>query len=573
MTTDLPLRAMLDLIQDLARDMPETERYRRFLETLAALLPCDAIALLRLDGDHLTPLAVHGLRPDAMGRRFRVDEHPRLARILQQAGPVRFSSSSTLPDPYDGLVENQHGHLDIHDCLGCSLFIDDRLWGVLTLDALEPAQFGAIGLDTLEALCRLAAATVKAVERMDDLARRAENERQVAESLRQNATLSRPTELIGKSSAHTRLLEEARVVAESDLTVLITGETGVGKELVAQYIHACSPRSHHPLISINCAALPETLVESELFGHVRGAFSGAVSDRRGKFELASGGTLFLDEVGDLPLVVQAKLLRVLQTGQLQRVGSDREHHADVRVLAATNHDLSAEVRAGRFRADLYHRLSVYPLVVPPLRERGRDVLLLAGYFLEQYRPRLRVRALRLGHDAQAALLQYHWPGNVRELEHLIGRATLKAVARLQDRSRTLTVEAADLDLDIRPAPAHAGAGAAVYRGAGLPGAVLPAASKLRDALSGSAVEESLNEVTESSRDQTAALPGFPDVLAAGLSGSGLGFRDSVDEFQRRLVLQAIQDHNGNWTAAARALGLDRANLHRLARRLGLKQAG
>ena len=540
MTPDLPLRAMLGLIEDLARDMPESERYRRFLETLSALLPSDAIALLRLDGDHLTPLAVHGLRPDALGRRFRVDEHPRLATILQQTSPVRFSSDSPLPDPYDGLVENQHGHLDVHDCLGCSLFIDDRLWGVLTLDALEPARFGAIGLDTLEVLSRLAAATVKAVERMDDLARRAENERQVAESLRQNATLSRPAELIGKSSAHTRLLDEARVVAESDLTVLITGETGVGKELVAQYIHACSPRSRHPLISINCAALPETLVESELFGHVRGAFSGAVSDRRGKFELASGGTLFLDEVGDLPLAVQAKLLRVLQTGQLQRVGSDREHHADVRVLAATNHELSAEVRAGRFRADLYHRLSVYPLVVPPLRERGRDVLLLAGYFLEQYRPRLRVRALRLSHEAQAALLQYHWPGNVRELEHLIGRATLKAVARLQDRSRTLTVEAADLDLDIRTAPAR------------------ESPSTLMD---------------PDSNRAPISPPGFPDALTAGLLAGGLGFRGSVDEFQRRLVLQAVQDHHGSWTAAARALGLDRANLHRLARRLGLKQTG
>src|SRR5690606_25548074 len=183
---------------------------------------------------------------------FRSQEHPRLAAILQQTGPVRFSSDSPLPDPYDGLVENQHGHLDIHDCLGCSLFIDDRLWGVLTLDALEPAQFGAIGLETLEAFCRLAAATVKAVERMDDLARRAEDERQLAESLRQNATLARPTELIGKSAAHARLLEEARIVAASDLTVLITGETGVGKELVAQYIHAHSPRSRHPLVSINC---------------------------------------------------------------------------------------------------------------------------------------------------------------------------------------------------------------------------------------------------------------------------------------------------------------------------------
>nr|MBF0683900.1 nitric oxide reductase transcriptional regulator NorR [Pseudomonas sp.] len=518
-----------------------------------------------------TPLAVHGLRPDALGRRFKVHEHPRLAAILHQPGPVRFSSDSPLPDPYDGLVENQHGHLDIHDCLGCSLFIDDRLWGVLTLDALEPSQFGAIELETLEAFGRLAAATVKAVERMDDLARRAEHERQLADSLRQNATQARPTELIGKSSAHTRLLEEARVVSASELTVLITGETGVGKELVAQYIHAHSPRSRHPLVSINCAALPETLVESELFGHVRGAFSGAVSDRRGKFELASGGTLFLDEIGDLPLAVQAKLLRVLQTGQLQRVGSDHEHHADVRVLAATNRDLSAEVRAGRFRADLYHRLSVYPLVVPPLRERGRDVLLLAGYFLEQYRPRLRVRALRLSHDAQAALLRYHWPGNVRELEHLIGRATLKALARLPDRSRTLTVDAVDLDLTEQPAKP------AGHANADLPARSAAAGTGLRASMPGDASDMPASGMS-AINTQVHGLPHETGETAdtggdAALPEPGQGFRESVDAFQRQLVLQAIRDHNGNWTAAAKSLQLDRANLHRLARRLGLKQTG
>ncbi len=517
MTSSPILRAMLRLTDDLTRDMPEGERYQRLLETLAGLMPCDAIALLRLDGAHLTPLAVHGLRHDTLGRRFKIDEHPRLAAILRNVSAIRFSSDSQLPDPYDGLVENQHGHLDIHDCLGCTLFIDDRPWGVLTLDALEPARFGAIDLETLDAFGRLAAATVKAVDRMDALARRAEDERQRADSYRDTATQAQAHEMIGKSAAHLHLLAEIDMVAASDLTVLITGETGVGKELVAQAIHAHSPRYQRPLVSINCAALPENLVESELFGHVRGAFSGAVNDRRGKFELAEGGTLLLDEVGDLPLVVQAKLLRVLQTGQLQRLGSDHDHHADVRILAATNRDLAQDVRQGRFRADLYHRLSVYPLLVPPLRERGRDVLLLAGYFLEQYRPRLRVRALRLSHDAQAALLAYGWPGNVRELEHLIGRATLKAMARMPDRTRTLTVEAIDLDL--------------------APGAPLATAAAM----------------------SPTAVPATVDLRA------------SVEEFQRGLIAQALQQQSGNWAGAARALNLDRANLHRLASRLGLKQ--
>ena len=218
--------------------------------------------------------------------------------------------------------------------------------------------------------------------------------------------------MIGQSKAHKRLVEEIKLVGGSDLTVLITGETGVGKELVAQAIHAASSRADKPLISLNCAALPETLVESELFGHVRGAFTGALNERRGKFELANGGTLFLDEVGELSLTVQAKLLRVLQSGQLQRLGSDKEHQVDVRLIAATNRDLAEEVRNGRYRADFYHRLSVYPLQVPALRERGRDVLLLAGFFLEQNRSRMGLGSLRLTTDAQAALLAYSWPGNV-----------------------------------------------------------------------------------------------------------------------------------------------------------------
>lgn len=300
---------------------------------------------------------------------------------------------------------------------------------MLTLDTLDPSRFASADLDTLEAFASLAAATVKASERMRDLTRRAEDEHQRAEAYLEAAG-ERPREMIGQSAAHKALLEEIRLVANSDLSVLITGETGVGKELVAQSIHRHSMRSGKPMISLNRAALPETLVESELFGHVRGAFSGAVNERRGKFELADGGSLFLDEVGELPLAVQAKLLRVLQSGQLQRVGSDREHRVDVRLIAATNRDLAEEVRAGRFRADLYHRLSVHPLRVP-LRERGRDILLLAGYFLEENRPRLGLRSLRLDHEAQAALLDYRWPGNVRELEHLVGRARSRPSATIR----------------------------------------------------------------------------------------------------------------------------------------------
>ncbi|WGS48642.1 nitric oxide reductase transcriptional regulator NorR [Paraburkholderia sp. D15] len=523
----LTARALLDvltpLMQDLLRDLSDRERFRRLLSGLRTLFPGDAAALLRLEGDTLVPLAIDGLSSDTLGRRFRVGEHPRFAQLLSRPEPTRFAADSDLPDPYDGLVQGVAGHLEVHDCLGCPLFIGGRPWGLLTLDALDPARFDSIDMPSLQAFLSLAAATVSVAERIDTLARTSEEERRRAEAYRQASGQSR-REMIGSSGAHRHLIEEIEVVAGSDLTVLVTGETGVGKELVANAIHALSSRAGKPLISLNCAALPDTLVESELFGHVRGAFSGASSDRRGKFELADGGTLFLDEVGELPLAVQAKLLRVLQNGQLQRIGSDQEHKVDVRLIAATNRDLADEVRAGRFRADFYHRLSVYPLRVPPLRERGRDVLLLAGFFLEQNRSRLGLMSLRLAADAQAALMRYPWPGNVRELEHLIGRSALKALAANRDRRRILTLNAADFSFS----------GDDGTRGEG---------GRPADAVSSSAAAPVVVE-----RD----------------------FRSTVTAFERSVVLDALARHDQNWAAAARELGLDRANLNRLAKRLGLK---
>jgi anaerobic nitric oxide reductase transcription regulator len=516
MTANPLLTALIPLVADLSRELPEAERYRRLLLALRQLLPCDAVALLRLEGEVLVPLAVDGLSTDTLGRRFKLGEHPRLRALLAQRGPTRFATDCGLPDPYDGLVEGHRGHLEVHDCLGCPLYLQDQLWGLLTLDSLDPASFGRVDLDSLAAFASLAAATVMANERIAQLLRRVEDEHQLAAVYKQAADQHRPRELIGQSPQHKRLLEEIALVGDSELTVLISGETGVGKELVAEAIHAASARAKRPLISLNCAALPETLVESELFGHVRGAFSGAVSERSGKFELADGGTLFLDEVGELPVVVQAKLLRVLQSGQLQRVGSDREHRVNVRVLAASNRDLAEEVRAGRFRADLYHRLSVYPLKVPALRERGRDVLLLAGYFLEENRPRLGLRGLRLTADAQKALLGHDWPGNVRELEHLIGRAALKALSACAERPRILSIDCEALDL-----PQHQG---------------------------------------------TADAP----PLALPESGGGVPLREAMDAYQKQLISQTLARHQHKWADSARELGVDRANLIRLARRLGLK---
>ena len=237
-------------------------------------------------------------------------------------------------------------------------------------------------------------------------------------------------DMVGDSPAVQRLRGEIAQVGPTDSTVLIQGETGTGKELVARAIHEASRRRERALVTVNCAALPRELVESELFGHEKGAFTGATQQRRGRFELADGGTLFLDEVGELPLEAQAKLLRVLQSGEFDRVGGTRALHADVRVIAATNRDLQAQVAAGRFRSDLYYRLNVFPVAVPPLRERRGDIPGLAQHFAAKASRKLG-KPLR---DLSGTFLEragaYDWPGNIRELENMVERALILADGEL-----------------------------------------------------------------------------------------------------------------------------------------------
>ena len=278
-----------------------------------------------------------------------------------------------------------------------------------------------------------------------------------------------------------------------------------------------SARRKEPIIYVNCAALPETLAEAELFGHVRGSFTGAAGDRPGKFEIADGGTLFLDEIGELPLTVQPKLLRALQEGEIQRVGADRPIRVDVRLLAATNRDLTSEVAAGRFRADLFHRLNVYPLEVPPLRDRTDDIPLLAGYFCDVARRRSGAGPVRLDASAAEALTGYAWPGNVRELENVISRAVLRRVSSTP-RGQAIVISAQHLEADVGRSPVIL--------------SVAPAAE-----------------------------PDRP-------RENRLSLKDSSRVHRRERIAAALAEH-GSFAAAARALGMDRGNFHRLAKKLGL----
>jgi DNA-binding NtrC family response regulator len=244
--------------------------------------------------------------------------------------------------------------------------------------------------------------------------------------------------IIGESEAIKRAVGETQRVAQTEATVLLLGESGVGKELFARAVHHLSNRRDQPFVAINCAAIPETLIENELFGHERGAFTGASDRRLGKFELASGGTVFLDEIGELPLAVQGKLLRAIEEKVVDRIGGRAQILVDVRVVAATNRDLRAAVESGEFRRDLFFRLAVFPVEIPPLREREEDIILLAKHFTAQLGKELRGREAALSEAAGAALRAHKWPGNVRELENAIERACIL--------SDTMTLEPKDLGL-------------------------------------------------------------------------------------------------------------------------------
>lgn len=502
-------KVLLDIALNLSSNQHSEAQYQMLIDGIDKVFPCDASALFVLDEDgFLTPVAVKGISTTILARRFFPRTHPRLEAIMQSKQPVRFGAECELPDPFSGILVSEEAELDVHDCMGCSLYVEGQLVGVLTLDSLTVGAFDAIDPVTIETFAALAAATLRNIAQVKALKAQNKKHKSVTQTLIQQAR-SQKGEMVGLSPQIQQLRTNIATVAQSDYAVLITGETGVGKELVAHSVHAQSHRADKPMIYVNCAALPESLAESELFGHVKGAFTGANSSRAGKFELADGGTIFLDELGELPLMLQAKLLRVIQQGELQRVGSDQHLLVNVRIIAATNRSLEQEVANGQFRADLYHRLNVFPISVPALRNREGDIPVLAGYLLEKVRSQFNIPNLHLHPKSLSWLEKQSWPGNVRELEHTLTRAALRAIQQQQQMIRICHFDA--------------GIGS---------------------------TDESFSQ----------------DILP----NESQPMRSLVEAYQKRLIVHALNKSNGTWSQAAEFLQMDRGNLYRMGKKLGVE---
>jgi len=341
------------------------------------------------------------------------------------------------------------------------LFTSTRNLGTLALGTLAEGSFKPEDIDLLAQVANQIAIAVENALSYREIAelknKLAEEKLYLEEEIRTDHNFE---EVIGESAALKRALSQAETVAPTDSTVLVLGETGTGKEVIARAIHDLSRRRESTFVKINCAAIPTGLLESELFGHEKGAFTGAITQKIGRFELAHHGTLFLDEVGDIPLELQPKLLRVLQEREFERLGGTRTFRVDARLVAATNRNLAQMVEEGLFRSDLYYRLNVFPVLVPPLRERAEDIPLLVRYFVQKYARRMDRHIETISAEKMEALIRYHWPGNVRELENLIERAVILSpgpelcvpVAELKQPSETpsnLTLEAAEREHIIR----------------------------------------------------------------------------------------------------------------------------
>ncbi len=382
-----------------------------------------SLTLLNRESAEISIEAAYGLSASQQRRgRYRVGEGI-IGQVFETGKPAVIPKVSAEPRFFNRTGAMANDEAEKLSFISVPIKLENTVIGALSVDR----QYGEQG--SLEEDLRLYSIIASLISQAVQLRQFAQEERQrlIEENLRLTEELKdrfRPSNIIGNSNAMQEVYDLISRVSRSDATVLIRGESGTGKELVAQAIHYESLRAGKPFIKVNCAALPEPVIESELFGHEKGAFTGAVSSRKGRFELADGGTLFLDEIGDLSPALQIKLLRVLQEREFERVGGTATIKVDVRLIAATNIDLETRIEQGDFRQDLYYRLNVFPIHIPPLRERKTDILLLADFFVEKYSKSSHKNVRRISTPAIDMLMAYHWPGNARELENCIERAVL-----------------------------------------------------------------------------------------------------------------------------------------------------
>ncbi len=424
------LRRNLQAVSRLGTSVEAVDRMlAEALDALGGMIPFDLATVMELSGAELRVRAASGPLdgPTIRRHRLRLEDYPSIVRLLERGEARAFVEHDHAEgdgDPFDGVLDLPHGH----SCMVVPLRSEREPVGIVTLDR---SQCGAYSPDVVRLagvfgkLLALAMSYGEQSARLHGLHAQLQEQNRVLRAAVQGEDACELVERL-PSAPMRHVCALAQQVAVTDTPVLITGETGVGKEIVARAIHGWSPRADQPLVSLNCASLPPGLIESELFGHVRGAFTGASRDRIGRFQAANGGTLFLDEVGELPLELQAKLLRVLQEGRFEPVGSDRTVEVDVRIVAATNVDLQLACEQRLFREDLYYRLAVFPLQVPPLRARPEDVGVIAERVLRDLARRRGRTPWTLRPQDLQALSARRWRGNVRELVNVLERATILA---------------------------------------------------------------------------------------------------------------------------------------------------
>jgi len=437
----IELKAIVDILADIASSLDLDECLNKIMEVAAETLEAEASSLLLLDKetDNLLFRAATGEKAEEVKKLSLKMGEGVAGWVAQNARPVLIEDASRDPRHKKDIAKK----LDFQckSIVAAPVMDGDRVIGAVeVINHRSGRPFDSRHLEHLKVLSKLIAIALR-----NAMAFKALND----ENVQLRSALKLKTRIIGKHPAIYDALELVRRTAPYDITVLITGESGTGKELFARAIHDNSPRANGPFVAVNCTAIPDTLLESELFGHEKGAFTGAIATRKGKFELAKGGTLFLDEIGDMSGAAQSKVLRAIEERTFERVGGTKQIEMDVRIVAATNKNLPEMVKKGQFREDLFYRLNEFCISLPPLRERKEDIPLLAEHFLREFSEQFSKPIAGLAPDAQAVLLRYDWPGNIREL-----RNALKSAVILADRNR-IGVE--HLPLHIRQSAAEVAA--------------------------------------------------------------------------------------------------------------------